>query len=132
MHPIQNNPHDFPSHSTAALKKRTQEYLKDQLRSRLYDKGVSNRKLPGIIPPDSETSRPCTVKPNSKIKSKEVLPNTGSRFKLQPLVTHTNLIRPQEIEDKRREKSRSELKKRNVSNNASTSVLRSITGITVY
>eukprot|EP00826_Nyctotherus_ovalis_P018331 TRINITY_DN15476_c0_g1_i2.p1 TRINITY_DN15476_c0_g1~~TRINITY_DN15476_c0_g1_i2.p1 ORF type:complete len:149 (+),score=28.65 TRINITY_DN15476_c0_g1_i2:30-449(+) len=130
MYPAQSNPNDSSSHSSAALKRRAQEYLKDQLRSRLYDKGVSNRRLPGIVPPDS--SRPCTVKPSSKAKRKETLPSTSSRFKLQPIATHSNLMQPpDETTQTRREQEADTRRRRNVSNNASSSVLRSITGITV-
>ena len=74
---IQIPGHQLPRKpATAAEKKRSQLVLKEQLRDRLYDKGVSTGKMPSIQRPNSEHMRPCTAKLSSKLSKRpaEVMP----------------------------------------------------------
>jgi len=69
--PIQIGMYEPPIRSqTATSKHREKGGLKEQLKDRLYDKGVSTGKMPAIPRPNSEHMRPYTAKLTSKLTRK--------------------------------------------------------------
>jgi len=90
MRPTTQNPNDPLEirSPTAAYDKRNQEELKNALTDRLYDKGVSNRKLPGIERPNAEHLRPFTAKLTSRLEQREFRSGTSLQTKLQPVVPY--------------------------------------------
>ena len=91
--PIQIGQFDPPPirSSTAAYNKRDQVILKAQLMDRLYDEGVSNRKMPGIAHLNADHMRPFTAKLTSRLDRQNMRPGTSSQVKLQPLIPPMNI-----------------------------------------
>lgn len=84
---MQPNPFDTQPirSSTAAYNKRDQEELKNALTDRLYDKGVSNKKLPGISHRNTEHLRPFTARLTSRLEQRGLRSGTNSQGKFDVL-----------------------------------------------
>ena len=114
------------------------------MRNRLYDKGVSNQKLHGISHLDNDARRPCTTNLNSKLARRDSSANPTLRNKLQPIISQPTIYNTIEEEPIQKQKKKMKHNKSDVGrtinmrsnkilgNKGSSSVLRSITGITVF
>ena len=96
--PIQIGSLNQPIRSlTGASKHRGQNMLKEQLKDRLYDKGVNPGKLPSVTRPNSERMRPYTAKLASKLAQKQGHVGAGRNAQMKspfqiPLSTYKALV----------------------------------------